>query len=64
MSDCDSVQKSSIGAGGSNNPAANPGQARPTKTDNDPTGQITPAEANDDGSDQKDQQDLDKGAQR
>ncbi|MET0366422.1 MAG: hypothetical protein ABW169_17390 [Sphingobium sp.] len=64
MSNRDSAQHSSIGVGGSNNPAANPGPARPAKTDNDPDGQITPAEANDGESDQKGQQDPDKGSQR
>ncbi|MET0254178.1 MAG: hypothetical protein ABWZ85_12310 [Luteibacter sp.] len=39
MSDKDSTQHSSTGVGGSNNPAANPGQDKPAKRDGDQTGQ-------------------------
>jgi hypothetical protein len=39
MSDKDSTQHSSTGVGGSNNPAANPGQDKPARRDGDQTGQ-------------------------
>ncbi|WP_170207561.1 hypothetical protein [Luteibacter pinisoli] len=39
MSDKDSKQHSANGVGGSNNPAANPGQDKPASRDGDQTGQ-------------------------
>ena len=39
MSDKDSSQHSANGVGGSNNPAANPGQDKPASRDGDQTGQ-------------------------
>ena len=58
------TQHSANGVGGSNNPAANPGQDKPAKREGDQTGQ-KPKEGMTGGeSDQKGQQDPDKSSQR
>ncbi|WP_036112770.1 MULTISPECIES: hypothetical protein [Luteibacter] len=64
MSDRDSVQHSSIGVGGSNNPAANPGQDKPANEPADQVGQTRPDDVATDGADQKGQRDPDKSGQR
>jgi len=58
------TQHSANGVGGSNNPAANPGQDKPAKREGDQTGQ-KPKEGTTGGkSDQKVQQDSGKSNQR
>lgn len=58
------TQHSANGVGGSNNPAANPGQDKPAKREGDQTGQKAKEDAGGGESDQKGQQDPDKGGQR
>jgi hypothetical protein len=64
MSDRDSVQHSSTGVGGSNNPAANPGQDKPAKNPSDQVGQTRPEDVAGGEGDQKGQRDPDNGNQR
>jgi hypothetical protein len=58
------TQHSANGVGGSNNPAANPGQDKPAKSDDDQTGQRRPEDVTGGEADQKGQQDPDRGGQR
>ncbi|APG06100.1 hypothetical protein BJI69_20805 [Luteibacter rhizovicinus DSM 16549] len=58
------TQHSANGVGGSNNPAANPGQDKPAKRESDQVGQQRPEDVTRGGADQKGQQDPDKGGQR
>jgi hypothetical protein len=58
------TQHSSTGVGGSNNPAANPGQDKPAKREGDQTGQTRPEDVTGGEADQKGQRDPDNGGQR
>lgn len=58
------TQHSANGVGGSNNPAANPGQDKPAKLESDQVGQKCPKDVTRGGADQKGQQNPDKGGQR
>jgi len=57
------TQHSANGVGGSNNPAANPGQDKPGKPQGDQTGQTRPEDVTSGDSDQKGQRNPDKAAQ-
>jgi hypothetical protein len=58
------TQHSANGVGGSNNPAANPGQDKPAKREGDTTGQKRPEDVTTGESDQKGQQDPNESGQR
>lgn len=58
------TQHSANGVGGSNNPAANPGQDKPAKREGDQTGQKPKEGRASVDSDQKVTQDPDKSRQR
>lgn len=58
------TQHSANGVGGSNNPAANPGQDKPAKREGDQTGQKSKEDVGRGDADQKGQQNPDKGSQR
>jgi hypothetical protein len=65
MSELDrTTQYSSTGVGGSNNPAANPGQDKPAKREGDQTGQRRPEDVSSGEADQKGQRYPDKGGER
>jgi hypothetical protein len=57
------TQHSSTGVGGSNNPAANPGQDKPGKPQGDQTGQTRPEDVTSGDADQKAQRSPDKAGQ-
>jgi hypothetical protein len=58
------TQHSANGVGGSNNPAANPGQDKPAKREGDQTGQKPKEGMAGVDSDKKVQEDPDKSSQR